>query len=112
MSNQLGKQQIWVMRDHVDLQQTWTSVFLPHPRDPSNLTARFLVTDEQCYEFKVYVEQYHSWLIDQLVVSDGKWYLMVPIDPIFLILPHLQAFHRKVSPLLPLFMIRIDKEAL
>jgi hypothetical protein len=108
-NNERKQQQIWFMRNEFHPKQTlFTSILLPHPRDPSSL-ARFLVTDEQCYEFKVYAEpSHHSWFIDQLVVSDGKWYFLLPIDPIFLILPHLQAFHRKVSSLSLLRLLLLD----
>lgn len=91
------KQRVWLMKDSVRSEGHITSVSLPHPRDLS-ISAKFLVTNETCYELKVYSQNYHSWFINQHVVSDGKLYMMLEMDPIFLLLPHLHAFNQKVRP--------------
>ena len=90
------KRHVWLVKDEVILTESLNLIKLPHPGIASKLT-RFVITENKCYEVKAYnEEEYRSWFVDQYVVSDGRMYLLLPIDPIFLILPHFRAFSDKV----------------
>jgi ribonuclease H2 subunit B len=91
-----SKHMVWLVKDETHLMGPATSITLPHPRDRS-ISSTFLIAHQTCYELKAYTPEYRSWFVDQQVVSDGKLYILLEIDPLFLLLPHLHAMNKKVS---------------
>ncbi|KAF5899642.1 ribonuclease H2 subunit B-like, partial [Clarias magur] len=62
--------------------------------------------DVRLYEVKAFVEDFHSWFIDQTVQRDGRLLYVTPMDPLFLLLPYLQsgAAEGKFQPLQQMVM--------
>uniref|UniRef100_UPI0037E74D76 ribonuclease H2 subunit B isoform X2 n=1 Tax=Semicossyphus pulcher TaxID=241346 RepID=UPI0037E74D76 len=45
--------------------------------------------DVQLFEVKAFEEDFHSWFVGQTVQRDGRLLFVTPMDPLYLILPHL-----------------------
>ncbi|XP_060785365.1 ribonuclease H2 subunit B isoform X1 [Neoarius graeffei] len=79
---------------------------LRNPATGSASQYLFSSGDVRLYEVKAFVEDFHSWFIDQTVQRDGRLLYVTPMDPLFLLLPYLQngAVQEKFQPLQQMVM--------
>ncbi|KAI5106883.1 ribonuclease H2 subunit B isoform X1, partial [Silurus meridionalis] len=83
-----------------------TFIRLRNPATGAASQYLFSSGDVQLYEVKAFVEDFHSWFIDQTVQSDGRLLYVTPMDPLFLLLPYLQSSAKegKFQPLQQMVM--------
>ncbi|KAB5576821.1 hypothetical protein PHYPO_G00202920 [Pangasianodon hypophthalmus] len=83
-----------------------TFIRLRNPATGAGSQYLFSSGDVRLYEVKAFVEDFHSWFIDQTVQRDGRLLYVTPMDPLFLLLPYLQsgAVEGKFQPLQQMVM--------
>ncbi|KAK3568909.1 hypothetical protein QTP86_019566 [Hemibagrus guttatus] len=83
-----------------------TFIRLRNPATGAASQYLFSSGDVRLYEVKAFVEDFHSWFIDQTVQRDGRLLYVTPMDPLFMLLPYLQssAVEGKFQPLQQMVM--------
>ncbi|XP_077294105.1 ribonuclease H2 subunit B [Arctopsyche grandis] len=74
-----------------DLENSQSSIIsLIHPGH--NKKTKFVInkTTKKLYEIQIFNNPCRSWLIDETLIKDGNMYVCTPIDPLFIVLPHLK----------------------
>ncbi|KAG0063335.1 Ribonuclease H2 subunit B [Linnemannia elongata] len=72
------------------------SMLLPCPS--SGLPARYVIQDGGLYEMQmVDSEGLRSWFVGDTIQSDGALYLITPYDPVFMLIPILDAMRQKTA---------------
>eukprot|EP01116_Phalansterium_solitarium_P017980 TRINITY_DN4589_c0_g1_i1.p1 TRINITY_DN4589_c0_g1~~TRINITY_DN4589_c0_g1_i1.p1 ORF type:complete len:305 (+),score=68.22 TRINITY_DN4589_c0_g1_i1:50-964(+) len=91
------KQRIFVVHGTSETLSEQDLVFtsLPHPK--RGCQARYALTKGRILEIQRLIEEPASWFVGDSVQSDGSLYLATPVDPMFLMIPLLEASRKKTD---------------
>lgn len=78
-------------------QHEYQSLLLRHPG--TDESAIFFISNNEIFEVLNFNDTYRSWFIDDQVVSDGKLYIPVPMDPLYFVLNYFTKCPSKAVPL-------------